>query len=181
MKDMNFRSRRNPLFRSLSLDVLDTASNGNIVTENWLRCNGRALQLMCLHDPSTGLAKSRYNLSRQKVPMFTMDDPGQMKCKNYIPWRDTDISYMLVHSNPKLQRPTDDKPEFANEWDINCEKIVIPSLKIQMRMIDTKSCKFTSSEIDDKWDLDIALNHCGFCSFCKPAPDGDGGGVHPSL
>ena len=104
-----------------------------------------------------------------------------MKCKNYIPWRDTDVSYMLVHSNPKLQRPTDDKPEFANEWDINCEKIVIPSLKIQMRMIDTKSCKFTSSENDDKWDLDIALNHCGFCSFCKPTPDGDGGGVNPSL
>ena len=43
-----------------------------------------------------------------------------------------------------------------------------------MGMIDTKSCKFTSPEQDDKWDLDNALNHCGFCSFCKPALEDDG-------
>ena len=122
MQDLYFRSRRYPLFRSLSLDVLDTASHGKIVTENWLSCNGRALQLMCLHDPSTGLAKSKYNLARQKVPMCTMDDLGRMECKDYIPWRDTDVSYMLVHSNPKLKRPMGDKPEFANEWEFNCEK-----------------------------------------------------------
>ena len=36
MKDTTFRSRRNPLFRSLSLDALDTASHGKIVTENTL-------------------------------------------------------------------------------------------------------------------------------------------------
>ena len=88
---------------------------------------------------------------------------------------------MLVHSNSKLQRPVDANVESSYDIDYNGEKVILPSLRLQMRKIHTNSCKFTVTEIENKWDLENALNHCGFCNFCKPASDGEGGGVHPSL
>ena len=181
MKNTDFRSRRNPLFRSLSLDVLDTASNGKVVTENWLNGDGRAIQLMCLHDPTSGLAKSKYNLARCKVPICNNFDHGAITFEKNIPWTNTDIAYMLVHSNSKLQRPVDTNLESSYDIDYNGEKVILPSLRLQMRKIDTNSCKFTVTEIQNKWDLENALNHCGSCYFCKPAQEVEGGGVHPSL
>ena len=181
MKETDFRSRRNPLFRSLSLDALDTASNGKIVTENWLKANGRAMQLICLHDSKTGLPKSKYNLSRKRIPVCNNFDLGVITHEKSIPWKKTDIAYMLLHSNPNLQRPADNNLESLEVLDYNGGKVVLPSLRLQNRKIDLGSCKFLSTDIENKWNLENALNHCGFCNFCKPMQEGEGGGVHPSL
>ena len=174
MKHADQNSRKNPLFRSLSLDVLDTASNGKLVTENWLACQGRALPLMCLHDLRTNLSKSKYSLARQKVPICTREEEEILDSVKCRPWKDTDVAYMLLNSNHVLQRPLDNDVAISNEYGFNGEKLIIPSLRIQMKKINKKSCKFVLTENDMKWDLDNSLNHCGFCSFCKPSPEGEG-------
>ena len=181
MKDAKYQCRKNPLFRSLSVDVLNTASHGKLITDNWLNSQGRSLPLMCLHNPTTGLPNSNYDLSRQKVPICTKNDAEVMNYEKIIPWRNSDVAYMLVHSNPKLKISFGNNEQFASETGLNGERIILPSLKMQIRMIDVKSCKFVPSQLQEKWKLDNALKHCGFCNFCKPVPEGEGSGVHPSL
>jgi len=48
----NFLNSRgnHPLLRSMSVDCLQTASNGRIVSENWLKGRNRIFTLKCLHD-----------------------------------------------------------------------------------------------------------------------------------
>ena len=105
--------------------------------------------------------------------------------KFYIQWRDTDVTYMLVHSNRKLSRPSDKNPVFEYDIDFDGERVVLPSLRLQLNFIDTKSCKFRSSELVEEWGWKNSWKHCGLCCVCKPhAATGGGmlgGGVHPSL
>ena len=183
MMGTTYRSRKNPLFRSMSLDVLDTGTNGKIVTENWLSCDGRILQLLCVHDTKIGLAKSMYGLSRYEGQATTKGDPEIKEFENCAPIWDSDVAYVLMHSNPNLNRhKSTNRKNNANEFGYNDEKAVIPSLKLQLKFIDRKSCKFIDTENAEKWDLQNAWNHCGQCNFCKGSTaEEKKGGVHPSV
>ena len=100
---------------------------------------------------------------------------------NHETYRDSDVAYMLVHSNPKLKRSFDTTSEFAFE---SSEKVILPSLRMQIRMIPQKSCNFFQSHLVEQWDIDNyfhCVNHCSLCNYCKPVPEGEGVGVYPSL
>ena len=182
MMGTTYRSRKNPLFRSLSLDVLDTGSNGKIVTENWLSCDGRILQLLCVHDTKIGLPKSMYGLFRYHGRSSTKGDPEIKEFRNCAPIWDSDVAYVLMHSNPNLNRhKSTNWNNNANDFGYNDNKAVIPSLKLQLKFINRKSCKFVDTENAEKWDLQNAWNHCGQCYFCKGSTEEKKGGVHPSV
>ena len=43
------------MIRSLSLDALDVASNGFVVSENWIAFGERVLLLKCVHDKNDNM------------------------------------------------------------------------------------------------------------------------------
>ena len=65
------RERRNPIVRSLSLDTIDTASHGFVVSENWFSYEQRFRTLKCLHDKNDKMVKFEIDICcLSAVPNF---------------------------------------------------------------------------------------------------------------
>lgn len=102
----------NPLVRSLSFDCLQTASNGRVVSQNWLKADNRILTLKCLHDAKDNLVntlkilklKKQFIIQRVFIIIFTQIIPNtlivpKLRLANFT---NPDVAYLMQHSHPKV-------------------------------------------------------------------------------
>lgn len=167
-QDSRKQFRAHPMVRSLSLDTIDLAGHGKMVSNEWLMARGRLAVLKCIHD-AYDQPVSNFCLSWSNPIHRVRSQPDvQGADKHLATIKDPECSYVLEKTLTKLQ------PQWGHMSHHADEMPTIPSLRMQWNHVDLLSCKFVDKQMfKEDWNGDSSWLHCGHCNFCKPPPEGE--------